>query len=39
MRVAKSAKVVFPKYENKTFMKQCGNKDWASFIKAMSYHC
>ena len=36
MGVAGSAKVVFSKHEKQAFVKQCGNRDWASLIEAIS---
>lgn len=35
MGIARSAKVVFSKYEKKAFVKQCGNKKWALLIEAI----
>ena len=33
--VAESTKVVFSKHEKQAFVKQCGNRDWASLIEAV----
>ena len=35
--VAGNAKVVFSKYEKQAFVKQCGNRDWASLIEAIGF--
>ena len=35
MGVARSAKVVFSKYEKQAFIKQCGNRKWAFLIEVI----
>ena len=35
MKVAGSAKVVISKYEKQAFVKQCGNREWASLIESI----
>ena len=35
IRVAGSAKVVFSKQEKQVFIWQCGNRNWASLIRAI----
>lgn len=35
MGVARSAKVVFSKYEKQAFVQHCGNREWASLIETV----
>lgn len=35
MGVAGSAKVVLSKYKKQAFVKQCGNREWASLIESI----
>lgn len=35
MGIAGSSKVVFSKYQKQAFIKQAGNREWASLIEAI----